>query len=123
MYKRALAGYEKAHEAETMYERALAGYEKALGPEHISTLDTVNNLGLHYRKRHYLLISSSNRLRDRDSVFASKQDTSTEFMVSVSRLWPSRRCQDWSFELPPHPHSWRRCPSSRNTPNVVPAIG
>jgi hypothetical protein len=32
-----------------MYKRALAGYEKALGPGHTSTLDTVNNLGLLYR--------------------------------------------------------------------------
>ncbi|KAI9776252.1 MAG: hypothetical protein M1839_000486 [Geoglossum umbratile] len=32
-------------EAEAMYKRALAGYEKALGPDHTSTLDTVNNLG------------------------------------------------------------------------------
>jgi hypothetical protein len=31
-----------------MYVRALAGYEKALGPDHTSTLDTVNNLGLLY---------------------------------------------------------------------------
>jgi tetratricopeptide (TPR) repeat protein len=31
-----------------MYNRALAGYEKALGPEHTSTLDTVNNLGILY---------------------------------------------------------------------------
>jgi tetratricopeptide (TPR) repeat protein len=31
-----------------MYERALAGKEKALGPEHTSTLDTVNNLGIIY---------------------------------------------------------------------------
>lgn len=36
------------HDAETMYHRALAGYEKALGPNHLSTLDTVNNLGLLY---------------------------------------------------------------------------
>jgi Tfp pilus assembly protein PilF len=28
-----------------MFERALQGYEKALGPEHTSTLNTVNNLG------------------------------------------------------------------------------
>jgi len=28
-----------------MYERALQGYEEALGPNHTSTLDTVNNLG------------------------------------------------------------------------------
>ncbi|KAH0359992.1 purine and uridine phosphorylase, partial [Aureobasidium melanogenum] len=34
--------------AEEMYGRALAGYEKALGPEHTSTLGTVNNLGLLY---------------------------------------------------------------------------
>ncbi|GKT67558.1 NB-ARC and TPR domain protein [Colletotrichum tofieldiae] len=29
-----------------MYERALQGYEKALGPDHASTISTVNNLGL-----------------------------------------------------------------------------
>jgi len=28
-----------------MYQRALQGYEKAWGPEHTSTLNTVNNLG------------------------------------------------------------------------------
>ncbi|KAK2022493.1 hypothetical protein LX32DRAFT_677191 [Colletotrichum zoysiae] len=35
-------------EAEAMYQRALQGLEKALGPEHTSTLGTVNNLGLLY---------------------------------------------------------------------------
>jgi hypothetical protein len=35
-------------DAEMMYNRALAGYEKTLGPEHTSTLDTVNNLGVLY---------------------------------------------------------------------------
>ena len=35
-------------EAEQMYQRALEGYEKAWGPEHTSTLDTVNNLGVLY---------------------------------------------------------------------------
>ncbi|KAJ5907909.1 hypothetical protein N7495_000591 [Penicillium taxi] len=38
----------KLNEADEMYQRALAGYEKALGPDHTSTLDTVNNLGLLY---------------------------------------------------------------------------
>ena len=38
-------------EAEAMYLRALAGYEKAWGPDHTSTLDTVNNLGILYRKQ------------------------------------------------------------------------
>ncbi|KIJ40800.1 hypothetical protein M422DRAFT_173170, partial [Sphaerobolus stellatus SS14] len=35
-------------DAERMYERALAGKEKALGPNHTSTLGTVNNLGILY---------------------------------------------------------------------------
>ena len=34
--------------AERMYLRVLAGKEKALGPDHTSTLDTVNNLGTLY---------------------------------------------------------------------------
>jgi hypothetical protein len=38
-------------EAEAMYLRALRGFEKARGAEHTSTLDTVNNLGLLYRKQ------------------------------------------------------------------------
>lgn len=41
----------KFDEAEMMYQRALQGKEKALGPEHISTLLTVNNLGCLYRDR------------------------------------------------------------------------
>ncbi|KAE8390738.1 hypothetical protein BDV23DRAFT_183253 [Aspergillus alliaceus] len=38
----------KLKEAEEMYQQALAGKEKALGPDHTSTLGTVNNLGLLY---------------------------------------------------------------------------
>jgi Tfp pilus assembly protein PilF len=38
----------KLVEAQQMYQRALQGFEKAWGPEHTSTLDTVNNLGLLY---------------------------------------------------------------------------
>jgi tetratricopeptide (TPR) repeat protein len=38
-------------EAEEMYQRALAGKEKALGPEHTSTLQTVNNLGNLYKNQ------------------------------------------------------------------------
>ncbi|SLM37537.1 tetratricopeptide repeat domain containing protein [Lasallia pustulata] len=36
-------------EAEAMFRRALEGREKALGPEHTSTLETVNNLGVLYK--------------------------------------------------------------------------
>ncbi|TVY20228.1 Kinesin light chain 3 [Lachnellula arida] len=38
----------KLVEAEQMYQRALQGKEKVWGPEHTSTLDTVNNLGILY---------------------------------------------------------------------------
>jgi tetratricopeptide (TPR) repeat protein len=38
----------KLEEAEKMYSRALVGKEKAWGPDHTSTLSTVNNLGLLY---------------------------------------------------------------------------
>jgi tetratricopeptide (TPR) repeat protein len=38
----------KLAEAEKMYVRALRGNEEALGPDHTSTLDTVNNLGALY---------------------------------------------------------------------------
>ncbi|CEJ62692.1 Putative TPR repeat protein [Penicillium brasilianum] len=41
----------KLKEAEEMYLRALAGYEKALGPDHTSTLSTVNSLGNLYRNQ------------------------------------------------------------------------
>ncbi|KAK5202400.1 hypothetical protein LTR96_011580 [Exophiala xenobiotica] len=56
MYLRALQGYEasdqgKLAEAEKMYLRALQGYEGALGPNHTSTLDTVNNLGNLYKNQ------------------------------------------------------------------------
>ncbi|KAM3067029.1 hypothetical protein ACMFMG_011810 [Clarireedia jacksonii] len=41
----------KLAEAEAMYIRALEGSEKALGPDHTSTLSTVNNLGILYREQ------------------------------------------------------------------------
>jgi tetratricopeptide (TPR) repeat protein len=41
----------KLAEAEMMCQRALRGKEKALGAEHISTLGTVNNLGLSTKLR------------------------------------------------------------------------
>ncbi|KAN0067101.1 HET domain containing protein [Elaphomyces granulatus] len=43
------ADHGKLDEAEKMYQRALQGYEKAWGPDHTSTLDTVNNLGILYK--------------------------------------------------------------------------
>jgi tetratricopeptide (TPR) repeat protein len=45
------AGQGRLQDAEAMYQRALAGYEKACGPDHPSTLDTVNNLSIFYAKQ------------------------------------------------------------------------
>ncbi|KAL2851636.1 hypothetical protein BJX68DRAFT_65137 [Aspergillus pseudodeflectus] len=47
----------KPKEAEEMYRRALAGYEKALGPDHTSTLNTVNNIGLLYKDQGNLQVA------------------------------------------------------------------
>ena len=41
---------ERFDEAKQMYQRALQGYERARGPEHKSTLQTVNELGNLYKK-------------------------------------------------------------------------
>ncbi|KAN0087098.1 hypothetical protein V8E54_000786 [Elaphomyces granulatus] len=41
----------KLDEAEKMYQRTLQGYERARGPDHASTLNTVNNLGNLYRSQ------------------------------------------------------------------------
>lgn len=38
----------KLEEAEEIYQRVLAGYKKVLNPDHISTLNIVNNLSLLY---------------------------------------------------------------------------
>src|SRR5207248_1015961 len=38
----------KLKEAEEIYQRVLAGEEKALGPDHISTLNSIHNLGILY---------------------------------------------------------------------------
>ncbi|KAK3946626.1 P-loop containing nucleoside triphosphate hydrolase protein, partial [Pseudoneurospora amorphoporcata] len=51
----------RLQEAETMYQRALEGREKALGPDHTSTLDTVNNLGLLY--------SDQGRLKEAETMY------------------------------------------------------
>jgi tetratricopeptide (TPR) repeat protein len=45
------SGQGKLGEAEKMYERALQGKEGALGVEHISTLETVNNLGILFKSQ------------------------------------------------------------------------
>ncbi|KAH7113130.1 hypothetical protein B0J13DRAFT_613886 [Dactylonectria estremocensis] len=52
--------------AEAMYQRALDGYEKAWGPDHTSTLDTVNNLGILYKDQ--------GRLQDAEAMYQRALD-------------------------------------------------
>ena len=47
----------KLAEAEQMYQQALQGDEKAWGPEHTSTLNTVNNLGALYKDQGKLALA------------------------------------------------------------------
>jgi tetratricopeptide (TPR) repeat protein len=53
----------KMVEAEKMYLQALEGYEKAWGPEHPSTLKTVNNLGILYRNQGKMVEAEKMSLR------------------------------------------------------------
>jgi tetratricopeptide (TPR) repeat protein len=51
----------RLREAEIMYDRALKDKEKAFGPDHTSTLNTVNSLGSLYSKR--------DRLREAEAMY------------------------------------------------------
>ncbi|KAH8586144.1 hypothetical protein B0O99DRAFT_665869 [Bisporella sp. PMI_857] len=53
----------KLAEAEAMYLRALEGKKKALGPDHTSTLSTVNNLGTLYKSQGKLAEAEAMYLR------------------------------------------------------------
>ncbi|KAL1616049.1 hypothetical protein SLS56_011586 [Neofusicoccum ribis] len=53
---------------ERMYQQALDGYEKALGPDHTSTLDTVNNLGNLY--------SAQGKLKEAEEMYQRALDGS-----------------------------------------------
>ncbi|KAI1739644.1 hypothetical protein F4680DRAFT_131809 [Xylaria scruposa] len=57
------ADQSKLSEAEGMYLRALRGFERTLGPDHKSTLDTVNNLGALYARQGKLSEAESIYLR------------------------------------------------------------
>ncbi|KAJ5901698.1 hypothetical protein N7495_002226 [Penicillium taxi] len=71
----------KLKEAEEMYQRALAGKEKALGPDHTSTLTTVNNLSLLY--------SDQGKLKDAEDSYQGELPDSQK----VSRLNSKRARQ------------------------------
>ena len=68
--------------AEAIYLRALQGFEKVLGAEHMSTLDTVNNLGILY--------NNQGRMAEAEAM----RDTRNEDMSNVDVwIW---KCMDAS---------------------------
>ncbi|KAF6793061.1 NB-ARC domain-containing protein [Colletotrichum musicola] len=70
-------------EAEAMYERALQGKEKALGPDHTSTLSTVNNLGNLYKDQ--------DRLKEAEAMYERALQGYEKAFQGKSRF----RCLAW----------------------------
>jgi tetratricopeptide (TPR) repeat protein len=62
------ANQRKLKEAEEMYQLALKGSETALGPNHISTLTTVNNLGFLYKDQG-LLYKDQGKLKEAEEMY------------------------------------------------------
>ncbi len=58
------------------YLRALDGYEKAWGPEHTSTLNTVNNLGLLY--------ADQGKLAEEEKMYRRALDGNQDFLGFVT---------------------------------------
>ncbi|KAF2179206.1 FabD/lysophospholipase-like protein [Zopfia rhizophila CBS 207.26] len=78
----------KLIEAEKIYQRALDGKEKALGPEHTSTLDTVNNFGNLYANQGKL--GDAEKMYQQALVGKEKalgpEHTSTSTLATVNNL-------------------------------------
>ncbi|KAJ6116162.1 hypothetical protein N7523_005571 [Penicillium sp. IBT 18751x] len=60
-----------------MNQKALAGYEKALGPDHTSTLDAVNNLGLLYKDQE--------KLEDAEGSYRGVQDNQNVAQLKANK--------------------------------------
>jgi tetratricopeptide (TPR) repeat protein len=71
----------KLEEAEKMYSRALVGKEKAWGPDHTSTLDTVNILGLLY--------ASQGKLEEAEKMYKSGSfpNINNGIPFVISQIW------------------------------------
>jgi tetratricopeptide (TPR) repeat protein len=67
----------KLKEAEEMYRRALAGYEKALGTDHTPTLNAVNNLGSLY--------ANQGKLKEAEEMFQRGLADTRRHWVQITR--------------------------------------
>jgi tetratricopeptide (TPR) repeat protein len=76
--------------AEKMYERALRGYEEALGPDHTSTLDTVNDLGNLYKSQGKLDVAEKmyeRALRGFEKALGLDHTSTLETVNNLGRLY------------------------------------
>src|SRR5436189_3581287 len=71
-----------------MYLRVLGGYGKALGPDHISTLDTVNNLGNLYRDQGKLAEAEQMYVRALAGKERTLRPDDTSTLDTVNNLGP-----------------------------------
>ena len=81
---------DKLVKAELMYDRALRGYEKALGPEHQSTLNTVNSLGTLYSSQGKLVEAEKmydRALRGHEKVLGPEHTSTLNIVNSVGNLY------------------------------------
>ena len=80
----------KMTEAEKMNQRALEGKDKAWGPEHTSTLDTVNTLGILY--------ADQGKLAEAEKIYERARRLTVR--LSVPRVWrgesPCGRCEHYA---------------------------
>ncbi|KAK6425187.1 hypothetical protein LTR95_016308 [Oleoguttula sp. CCFEE 5521] len=79
----------KLAEAETMYKRALRGREKALGPEHMSTLHTINKLGNLYSEQGKLAEAETmyqRALQGREKAFGPEHTSTLDTVHNLGNL-------------------------------------
>jgi tetratricopeptide (TPR) repeat protein len=79
--------------AEQMYERALRGYEKAWGPEHTSTLDTVNNLGNLYANQGKLVEAEQmyqRALRGKEKAWGPEHTSTLSTVKNLGNLYTNQ---------------------------------
>jgi tetratricopeptide (TPR) repeat protein len=72
-----------------MYRRALKEREKALGPEHTSTLDTVNNLGILYRDQGKLAEAElifQRALKEREKALGPEHKSTLDMVNNLGTL-------------------------------------
>jgi tetratricopeptide (TPR) repeat protein len=77
----------KLVEAEAMYKRALEGYEKALGPDHTSTLGTVNNLGALYSNQGKLAEAEAMYKRALEGYEKALGANFETYMPALNTIW------------------------------------